>query len=194
MFRQVLVPVKFSVCGRLAAWHACDVVRAIGGTVTLLHVLEHAAPGHAELEAGEAQDAEARCQEARHREALALLRQLSLYARCPPNLLIVPALNGSARYGSELHSLEPYSSAPGGVASAILKVAAETGAQLIMLGLRSHSGPVQRMLGQGVLGRVVEPVLLGAGVPVQVTPCHPDTGVATGARSAGWRGVLAKRN
>ena len=26
MFRQVLVPVKFSVCGRLAAWHACNVV------------------------------------------------------------------------------------------------------------------------------------------------------------------------
>ena len=181
MFRQVLVPVKFSVCGRLAAWHACDVVRAIGGTVTLLHVLEHSAPGHAELEAGEAHEAEARSEEAHHQEALALLRQLSLYARRPPNLLMVPALYGSA---------------PGGVASAILRVAAQTGAELIMLGLRSHDGPLlgmpsQGMPSQGVLGRVVGPVLLGAGVPVQVTPCRPDTGVVTGVRSAGWRGVLA---
>ena len=99
MFRQVLVPVKFSVCGRLAAWHACDVVRAIGGTVTLLHVLEHPTPRHAELEAAEAQDAEARCQEARQQEALALLRQLGLYARRPPNLMIVPALNSSELHG-----------------------------------------------------------------------------------------------
>ena len=58
MFRQVLVPVKFSVCGRLAAWHACDVVRAIGGTVTLLHVLEYSAPGHLDLEAAEADEAQ----------------------------------------------------------------------------------------------------------------------------------------
>ena len=186
MFRQVLVPVKFSVCGRLAAWHACDVVRAIGGTVTLLHVLEYSAPGHAELETGEVQDAEAQHQEARYQEALALLRQLGLYARRPPRLLIVPALNGSARYGSELHG-----SAPGGVASAILEVAAERGAELIMLGLRSQGDPLQGRPSQGILGRVVGPVLLGAGVPVQVTPCRPDTGAAPGARSAGWRGVLA---
>ena len=177
MFRQVLVPVKFSVCGRLAAWHACDVVRAIGGTVTLLHVLEYSAPGHPEREKFEVY-------RARQEEALALLRQVGLYARRPPGFLIVPAPNRSALNGSILN--EP---APDGVASAILKVAAETGAELIMLGLRIRDGPVQ-----GTLGRVVGPVLLGAGVPVQVTPCRPTTGVATGMRSGGWRGVLAGRD
>lgn len=177
MFRQVLVPVKFSVCGRLAAWHACDVVRAIGGTLTLLHVLEYSesAPhesGHPEQEEFGAD--EAGVGEAQYQEAQLCLRQLGLYARCPPSLLVVPALSASDL---------------GGVALAILDAAARTGAQLIMLGLRSHGGPVR-----GTLGRVVGPVLLGAGVPVQVTPCRPTTGVATGVRSGGWRGVLAGRD
>lgn len=192
MFRQVLVPVKFSVCGRLAARHACDVARAIGGTLTLLHVLEYSAPGPPELENFEVYLAH-------QEEALALLRQVGLYARRPPGFLIVPALNSSAPDSSTL--AEPILNrpiltgpAPNGVASAILKVAAETGAELIMLGLRSHGGPVQGVLGQGALGQVVGPVLLGAGVPVQVTPFCPTPGVATGVQSGGWRGVLAGRD
>ena len=203
MFRQVLVPVKFSVCGRLAARHACDVVRAIGGAVTLLHVLEHSKPrrhesgrhesGHPEQEdygVREVQSDEARFGEARYQEAQACLRQLGLYARRPPTLLIVPALNSPDL---------------GGVASAILDAATRTGAELIMLGLHSRDGPdfrtdlktgfktpSQGKLGQGRpgegrLGEVVRQVLLGAGVPVQVTPCHPETGV----RSGGWSGILA---
>ena len=188
MFRQVLVPVKFSVCGRLAARHACDVVRAIGGTVTLLHVLEHSESkpyqsrpyefGRPEQEDFGAD--EARFREAQYREAQACLRQLGLYARRPPSLLIVPALNA------------PHLD---GVALAILDAAARTGAELIMLGLHSRDGPDLktavrtdfRTPGQRRLGQVVGQVLLGAGVPVQVTPCHPETGV----RSGGWRGILA---
>ncbi len=179
MFRQVLVPVKFSVCGCLAAWHACDVVRAIGGTLTLLHVLEfsesaphESAPhesrphesGHPEQKDFGAD--EAGVGEARYQEAHSCLRQLGLYARCLPSLLIVPALSASDL---------------GEVALAILDAAARTDAQLIMLGLRSHGGPVR-----GTLGRVVGPVLLGVGVPVQVTPCRPTTGVRSGVGAAFW--------
>ena len=38
--RRMLVAVDFSVCGRHAARYSFELARAIGGTVTLLHVLE----------------------------------------------------------------------------------------------------------------------------------------------------------
>ena len=106
------------MCGRFAAWHACDVVRAIGGTLTLLHVLEYSAFRLPELEAAQgatAQHAETRRREARYQEtqfqdAWALLRQIGLSARRPPNLLIVPALGAPI-----LNGPAPYGSAPGGV-------------------------------------------------------------------------------
>lgn len=157
MFRQVLVPVEFSACGRLAARHACDMVRAIGGTVTLLHVLEPSAAERSE-------SAEPEFREAQVEEAQELLRQLGLFARRLPTLLVVPGVNG--------------------VAAAILEMAAQTNTELIMLGLHRQEGP-----GQGTLGKVVIQVLLGAGVPVQVTPCHPEPG----APERGWRGVLTER-
>lgn len=73
MLRQILVAVEFSVWSRNAAQHALDIARAIGGTVTLLHVLEEHESGQLNLEA-----------------AHTLLRELSLLARRPPNCLIVP--------------------------------------------------------------------------------------------------------
>ncbi len=172
MFRQVLVPVEFSACGRLAARHACEVVRAIGGTVTFLHVLEYSQPERRELgkrrELGRTLSEQARSEDVQLREAQlgeaqAQLRQLSLYARRPPVCLVVPAQNG--------------------VAPVILDVAARVGAELIILGLHRQDG-----VRQGRLGPVVQQVLLGAGVPVQVTP-NTD-----GQRSDdGWRGVLSGR-
>ncbi|WP_216322227.1 universal stress protein [Deinococcus aestuarii] len=45
MFRRVLVPVDFGTCSVQAVTHACDLVRAFGGSLTLLHVLEAQEPG-----------------------------------------------------------------------------------------------------------------------------------------------------
>ena len=169
MFRQVLVPVEFSASGHLAARHACEVVRAIGGTVTLLHVLEISEPERRDLRKPTPENArfeEARMVEGQFREAQALLRRLSLYARRSPVCLIVPATNG--------------------VAPVILDVAARIGAELIILGLHRQDGS-----GEGRLGRVVQQVLLGASVPVQVTP---DGQFTDGELpDEGWRGVLSGR-
>ncbi|MGY2894443.1 universal stress protein [Deinococcus sp. UYEF24] len=169
MFRQVLVPVEFSACGLLAARQACEVVRAIGGSVTLLHVLEyaqpeHQTPGKAAAEQAQSENAkwgEPHLQEARFLEAQAQLKRLSLAARRPPVCLIVPSLNGAA--------------------PVILEVAAQVGAELIILGLHRQNGA------RG-LGRVVAQVLLGACVPVQVTPSLDDQ-----LPDGGWRGVLNGR-
>lgn len=157
MFRQVLVPVKFSTCGLLAARRACDVVRAIGGTVTMLHVLEHPVSED---------DGLFQREETRFGAAELLLRQVGVYARRPPTVLIVQALDD--------------------VAPAILKVASEMDAKLIMLGMRGQNASGRQTLGSG---RVTMEVLLGAGVPVQVTPCHP--GPSTLEDS--WRSALTER-
>lgn len=74
MFRQLLVPVDFSPCSRLAVGQACAVARATGGTVTLLHVLEHPNP-EGTLQA----------------QALEVLGHLGLPARRPPQRLALPA-------------------------------------------------------------------------------------------------------
>ena len=169
MFRQVLVPVEFSAGGLLAAKRACEVVRAIGGSVTLLHVLEcsqpeRQTPDTTAAEQSQIEDAysgEAHFKGARFLEAQAQLNRLSLSVRRPPVCLIVPALNGAA--------------------PVILEVAAQVGAELIILGLhRQHS--------ERGLGRVVHQVLLGACVPVQVTPSLDDE-----LPDDGWRGVLNGR-
>ena len=78
MLRRMLVAVDFSVCSRHTARYACDVSRAIGGAVTLLHVLEE--------HQSRPQDVEV---------AQIFLRQLGLFARRPPSCLIVPALKHS---------------------------------------------------------------------------------------------------
>ena len=41
MFRRVLVLVDFSAASLQAVHHACDLTRAVGSTLTLLHVLEN---------------------------------------------------------------------------------------------------------------------------------------------------------
>ncbi|WP_180969949.1 universal stress protein [Deinococcus planocerae] len=68
MFRRVLVPVDFGACSVQAVTHAFDLVRVIGGSLTLLHVLEEpqAPDGPAE----------------------ARLRQLAERGRRPPTLLV----------------------------------------------------------------------------------------------------------
>ena len=100
MFRQVLVPVDFGVCSVHAAYHACDLVRAIGGSLTLLHVLE-GGPANAE----EALRAESR------------LRQLAGRSRRPAHILVEPGqgrpvaqviLAVAARVGAELLVLGPH--------------------------------------------------------------------------------------
>ncbi|GGO36368.1 universal stress protein [Deinococcus humi] len=67
MYRHVLVPTDFSAVSDLATRHACDLVRALGGQLTLLHLLE-----------GPAADPE---------EAQVQLERLRRYARRPPTLL-----------------------------------------------------------------------------------------------------------
>ena len=76
MLRRTLVTVDFSVWSRHVAQHAFDMARAIGGTVTLLHVLEDHESRPPDLEV-----------------AHTLLRDLSLLARRPPNCLIVPTMS-----------------------------------------------------------------------------------------------------
>jgi DNA-binding transcriptional LysR family regulator len=74
VLRRMFVGVDFSVSSRSAARYAFEMAQAIGGTVTLLYVLEGPGIGPSKLDA-----------------AHALLRELSLQARCPPKCLIVPA-------------------------------------------------------------------------------------------------------
>ncbi|WP_277425553.1 universal stress protein [Deinococcus psychrotolerans] len=161
----MLVAVDFSVWSRDAAQHACDVARATGGKVTLLHVLEAHESGPLDLEA-----------------AQTLLRELSLLSRRPPSCLIVPAR-------SELNGHQPGVNGPAGdvrgkdgVALAILEVANRLGAELIVIGLHGQGNPSGRRL-----GRVVEQVLLGAHTPVQVVPYRSNRPV-----SNRWDNILAE--
>ncbi|WP_161884258.1 universal stress protein [Deinococcus alpinitundrae] len=165
MLRQMLVAVNFSVWSRYAAQHTFDMARAIGGRVTLLHVLEAHESGPLKLEA-----------------AQTLLRELSLLARRPPNCLIV-----SAR--SEINGHKPEVDGPtdgvrreDGVALAILDVADQLGAELILIGLHGQGSSNGRRLGQ-----VVEQVLLDARIPVQVVPCRSNRPVINR-----WNGALAE--
>jgi len=153
----MLVAVDFSVWSRQVALHACDVARAIGGRITLLHVLEDQESGPGDLEA-----------------ARTLLRGLGLLARRPPSCLVV-----SARSAVDPRAAGPGGSRGGirledGVAPAILRVADELGVELIVIGPHGQGHPTA-----GTLGRVVQQVLLDARVPVQVVPCslnRPDIG------------------
>ena len=151
MLRQMLVAVDFSVWSRHAARHAFDMARAIGGTVTLLHVLETHDAGPPELEAADV-----------------LLRDLSLLARRPPGCLIVPALTGFGGPDPGADSLSGVG-VDGAVAPVILTVADHLGADLIVMGQHGQGSPTAR-----TLGRVVSRVLLDARLPVQVVSCLPD--------------------
>jgi nucleotide-binding universal stress UspA family protein len=145
MLSRMLIPTDFSPCGQLAAGHAFDVARAFGGGVTLLHVLEPRVPS-GDTPAGDAvtgtgsDDGTA--------TALARLQQLGRLGRRPPTCLVVPALPGTH-----------------GVASVILRVAGEVGAELIVMG--AHGVTDQHHPG---IGQVVRQVVQGALVPVQVVP------------------------
>nr|WP_272952920.1 universal stress protein [Deinococcus alpinitundrae] len=132
----------FSVCSRNVAQHAFDVARAIGGTVTLLHVLE----------AHEAEPA-----------AHTLLQELSLLARRPPNCLIVPARSGFSPHDPGSEGLQEKVVLVGGVVLSILMVADQLDAELIVIGLHGQGNAAA-----GTLGQVVHGVLLNARIPVQV--------------------------
>jgi nucleotide-binding universal stress UspA family protein len=162
-FRQVLIPVSFSVCDRHLAGYACSAARAIGGSVTFLHVLELSAQ-------------DSLPQAAQQEAAQKLLEQLSLLARRPPTCLIVPAVGTVPAEA---------------VAFTILKVAAEIGADLIMMGLREQDRPPPDTTGLLVVpqvhcGPVLWQVLLKSRVPVQVVPCLQDRALPV----YGWRGTL----
>lgn len=110
MFRQVLVPVDFGVCSVRAVHHACDLVRAIGGSLTLLHVLEDG-PGDG-LPGGEAL-----------LRAESSLRQLAGRSRRPAHVVVEPGqgrpvaqviLAVAARLRAELLVLGPHSQAEPG--------------------------------------------------------------------------------
>lgn len=97
MFRRVLVPVDFGACSVQAVTHACDLVRAIGGSLTLLHVLEGS--------------------QAPNGQAEARLRQLAERGRRPPTLLVeepgehsvaAVILAVAHRVGAELLVLGPH--------------------------------------------------------------------------------------
>ena len=152
MLRQMLVPVDFSVWSRHAARHAFDVARAIGGTVTLLHVLEDDKSGLLRLEA-----------------AQTLLQQLSLLARRPPICLIVPIISAFAGHDPEADGLRDGAGVEDGTTPAILAVADQLGADLILMGPHGQGNTDAR-----TLGRVVQQVLLDARLPVQVVPCYPN--------------------
>lgn len=161
MLRRMLVAVDFSVWSRNAAQHALDMARAIGGTVTLLHVLEEHESGQLNLEA-----------------AHTLLRELSLLARRPPSCLIVPVKSGfnGQRAEADVGRLED------GVALAILEVADQLSADLIVIGLHGQGSPAR-----GTLGQVMRQVLLGACIPVQVVSCCANRPVVNR-----WDGALAE--
>jgi nucleotide-binding universal stress UspA family protein len=146
----MLVAVDFSDCGRHTAQYAFDTARAIGGTVTLLHVLEGQASGPLSSEA-----------------AQTLLRELSLQARRPPKCLVVPAGNEFDRPGLAADSLRGRVGPEAQVASAILAVADGLDADLILLGPHGQGNTDSRALGQ-----VAQHVLLNARQPVQVVPCN----------------------
>ena len=152
MLRQMLVPVDFSVWSRHAARHAFDVARAIGGTVTLLHVLECHESSPTDLEL-----------------ARTLLRQLSLLARRPPNCLIVPTISAFAGHDPGADGLRDGVGVEDGTTPAILAVADQLGADLILMGPHGQGNTDAR-----TLGRVVQQVLLVARLPVQVVPCYPN--------------------
>ncbi|TSA78694.1 universal stress protein, partial [Deinococcus detaillensis] len=120
MLRQMLVAVDFSVWSRDAAQHACDVARATGGKVTLLHVLEAHESGPSGLEA-----------------AQTLLRELSLLGRRPPSCLIVSA---KTRLDGPAGGVKPEH----GVALAILEVADQLGSELIVIGLHGQGSRTGR--------------------------------------------------
>lgn len=151
MLTQMLILTDFSPCGQLAAGHAFDVARAFGGNVTLLHVLERrqilagSTTSGCEADPGDAEDQTTPDDAA---TALARLRELGRLSRRPPSCLVVPALPG-------VH----------GVASVILRVAGEVGAELIVMG--AHGSSDQHHTG---IGQVVRQVVQGALVPVQVVP------------------------
>ena len=149
MLRRMLVAVDFSVWSRHAAQHAFDVARAIGGTVTLLHVFEYHESDPQDLEV-----------------ARTLLRELSLLARRPPNCLIVPTMSVFTGHDRGADGLRDGVGVEDGVASAILAVADQLDAELILIGLHGQGNTDAR-----ALGRVVQQVLLDARVPVQVVPC-----------------------
>jgi nucleotide-binding universal stress UspA family protein len=149
VLRQMLVAVDFSVCSRSAVQHACDVARAIGGTVTLLHVLEHPDFKPPDLDA-----------------ARALLQKLSLLARHPPNRLIVPVRSEVKGHPSTADCLEDGVRLEERVALTILTVADQLNIELIVIGLHGQNPSTA-----GALGQVMQRVLLDARIPVQVVPC-----------------------
>ena len=103
MLRRMLVAVDFSECGHHAARYAFGLARAVGGTVTLLHVLEGQEAGPLSSEA-----------------AQTLLRELSMQARCPPKCLVVCAESGFEGSGPAADSLRGSARPEVQVASAIL--------------------------------------------------------------------------
>ena len=148
MLRRMLVAVDFSECGRHAARYAFELARAMGGTVTLLHVLEESGPLSSE-------------------PAQTLLRELGLQARRPPKCLIVPAGNEFDGPDSAADSLRGGVGPEVQVVSAILAVAVGLDADLILLGPHGQGNTDGRALGQ-----VTQRVLLNARQPVQVVPCN----------------------
>ena len=150
MLRQMLVPVDFSVWSRSAARHAFDVARAIGGTVTLLHVHANHELGPLGLETADT-----------------LLRELSLLARRPPTCLVVPATDSFQATDPGGDGWRYDGVPPNGVALTILAVADQLGAELILIGPHGQGNTEAR-----TLGRVVQQVLLDARQPVQVVPCN----------------------
>lgn len=152
MLRRMLVAVDFSECGRHAAHYAFELARAIGGTVTLLHVFEDHESRPPDLEA-----------------ARTLLRDLSLLARRPPNCLIVPTISVFTGHDPGADGLRDGVGVEDGTTPAILAVADQLGANLILMGPHGQGNTDAR-----TLGRVVQQVLLEARLPVQVVPCYPN--------------------
>jgi nucleotide-binding universal stress UspA family protein len=140
MLTKMLVPTDFSLCGQLAAQHAFDLARAIGGSVTLLHVLE----------TGDLQTAHLR------------LVQLSRLGRRPPVCLVFPAV------GSAVGNIAQVILRVAEEIQAELIVMGATGHSdhpaLNSTELNSSE------LNPSELGQVVRQVVQGARVPVQVVP------------------------
>lgn len=122
----------------------------MGGTVTLLHVLEGQKSGPLGPDA-----------------AAALLQELSLQARRLPDCLIVPAESRFDGPGPAADSLRGSVGPEVQVVSAILAVADGLDADLILLGPYGQGNTDDRALGQ-----VTQRVLLNARQPVQVVPCN----------------------
>lgn len=145
MWRRILVPHDFSRCAQRAFDVAAELAAQNQGQLTLLHVspLPPNVPRHAKVYAGEDESAS--------------LEDVLTRGACRDLATIAAPL--TAR-GIEVQTFAR-ATEPGSPAAAILRIAAELEADVIVLGTHGRAG-----LARLLLGSVAEKIIRGASIPV----------------------------